>query len=164
MTNKIGILNIERRTFLKKTGTLSVMSLFGISFVTSCTDESESLPNTNDNGNAVTVVTDEIIVTDKQVIIDLNKTTTLKTSGAWLLITSAQMLIVNVNNEFYSLTSICTHSGCDRNWSLNNNQFICGCHDSRFTTQGEVIKGPANAPLRIFNNSLTGNTLTIVRS
>lgn len=72
------------------------------SFLISCTDESESLPNTNVNDNAVTVVTDEIIVTDKQVIINLNKTTTLKTSGAGLLITSAQMLIVNVNDEFYS--------------------------------------------------------------
>lgn len=167
--DKSGVLTEERKAFLKTTGVISIMSLFEVSFFTGCSDESEQYPNLDNNSNSnsnntAPSTTNGITVTDSAVTIDLNKTTNLKTSGGWLLITSAQMLVVNAGNEFYSSTLICTHSGCHRNWSFNNNQFICSCHDSRFTAQGEAVKGPANSPLRAFSNSLSGDIVTINRS
>ncbi len=159
---KSGILSAERRDFIKKSGTMAVMSMFGIGFFTACsTDEDVVEPE-----NPVTppASNEGITVSNDAVVIDLNKTTGLNTSGGWVLIVSAQMLVVNTGNGFSALTSVCTHSGCDRNWTFTNNQFECTCHSSRFTTSGEVVNGPANRPLRSFSNSLSGNMLTINRS
>ena len=44
----------------------------------------------------------------------------------------------------YSLT--CTHLGCTV--EENSEEFSCPCHGSRFTNNGEVLKGPAQKPLR----------------
>jgi Rieske Fe-S protein len=159
---KSGILSEERRDFVKKSGTIAVMSMFGIGFFTACSKE-EDVVNPE---NPVTppASSEGITVNNSSVVIDLGKTTALNNTGGWLLIVSAQMLVVNTGNGFSALTSICTHSGCDRSWTFTNNQFECTCHSSRFTTSGEVVNGPANRPLRSFSNNLSGNTLTISRS
>lgn len=33
------------------------------------------------------------------------------------------------------------HTQVVTDWSMNNNQFICVCHDSRFTTIGKLWMG-----------------------
>ena len=49
----------------------------------------------------------------------------------------------------YSLTSICTHNGC--NVVLEDNKgFGCPCHDSEYDLQGVVLQGPAKLPLKHF--------------
>lgn len=163
--HKSGVLSVSRRNFLKKSGSIAVMSLFGVSFFTSCADEEEVLPDNNANNNNPSPPEDTgITVNSDSVVIDLNQVAVLNNEGGWLLILSAQMLVINVGGSFNSLTSVCTHSGCDRNWSLNNNEFVCSCHGSRFTTSGDVVQGPANQPLRQFTNSRDGDILTIDRS
>ncbi len=162
---KTGNLSNQRREFLKKSGAVAVMSMFGVGFFTSCASDddvnpSNPSPPTSSNPPAATGIT----VNSDTVVIDLNVATNLNSSGAWTLITSAQMLVVNTGNGFSTLTSICTHAGCDRNWSLTNNQFVCSCHGSIFTTSGAVVSGQATAPLRSFSNSRSGDILTINRS
>ena len=46
---------------------------------------------------------------------------------------------------FAGWSMICTHEGCPTN--IENNAFICHCHDSAFDNQGRVVRGPANKPL-----------------
>ncbi|MCH7400358.1 ubiquinol-cytochrome c reductase iron-sulfur subunit [Belliella kenyensis] len=157
---KSGRLSQERRAFLKKSGAITIMSLFGASFFTSCGSDDDS-PN---GGNTPATPQNGITVNDSSVVIDLSQVPSLSNEGGWILITSARMLVINVGSGFNSLTSVCTHSNCDRNWSLNNNQFVCSCHGSRFTTSGAVVTGPATRPLQSFSNSVSGNTLTINRS
>ncbi|MFD2036122.1 ubiquinol-cytochrome c reductase iron-sulfur subunit [Belliella marina] len=162
ITYKIGQLTKERRNFLKKSGSLAVMSLFGVGFFTSCANDDDTNPSGNtpnqpgDNAAGITV-------NNNTVAIDLSIVTNLNNTGGWLLIIAAQMLVVNTGNGFNSLTSVCTHSNCDRNWSLNNSQFVCSCHGSRFTTTGAVVQGPATQPLASFSNSRSGDILTINR-
>jgi cytochrome b6-f complex iron-sulfur subunit len=45
----------------------------------------------------------------------------------------------------YSMT--CPHLGCVVNTPEASGQTVCGCHGSRFATDGSVIDGPANTAL-----------------
>ncbi|GAB2611117.1 QcrA and Rieske domain-containing protein [Belliella aquatica] len=163
ITNKSGNLSKERREFLKKTGSLAVMSMFGVSFFTSCASDEDTNPS-NPAPNNPPAASTGITVNNNSVVIDLTQATSLNNAGGWVLVISAQMLVVNTGNGFNALTSVCTHSQCDRNWSLNNNEFVCSCHGSRFTTSGAVVQGPANRPLASFDTSRSGDILTINRS
>ena len=151
--NQMSQLSIERREFLKKAGGFAIMGLFGTSFFTSCSDDTEDPINVDANSEGINIDGDTITI-------DLNIIEELNTSGGWLLITQAQTLVVN-DGEIKALTSVCTHSNCDRNWSLSNGNFRCSCHGSVFTTDGEVITGPATQPLTQFNVSIDDKIVTI---
>lgn len=156
---KTGKLPSERREFLKKTGAVGVMSMFGLAFFTSCSSEDDTPNNNNTNPPASN---SGIVVQNNQVIVNLDVATTLNNTGGWALVTQARVLIVNVGGgNFNALTSVCTHSGCDRNWTFTENVFTCTCHGSRFRTDGSVINGPASQPLRSFPSEVSDRTLTV---
>lgn len=47
------------------------------------------------------------------------------------------------------LVDICTHLGCTFPWNSTDQQFQCPCHGSRYTPDGQVVRGPANQPLKL---------------
>lgn len=51
---------------------------------------------------------------------------------------------------FMALYQRCTHLGCSVPWDQTAEAFICPCHSSQFTTQGEVLNPPAPRPLDLF--------------
>ncbi|WP_186756858.1 QcrA and Rieske domain-containing protein [Echinicola salinicaeni] len=164
LTNtKAGKLTQDRREFLLKTGSLSVMSLFGMSFFTACSSSEDMDPSSpddsggDDSGNGIEV-------SGGTVTIDLSKQSGLKTNGGWLLVSEARVLVVNIGNDMFSaLTSVCTHSNCADNWKFQSSQFVCGCHGSRFTTDGSVANGPASSPLTSYSTMLQDDILTIMK-
>ncbi len=54
------------------------------------------------------------------------------------------------NGGFLALSPICTHLGCSINWNDDKNIFVCPCHGSTFSMEGEVLTSPATRPLDIF--------------
>jgi nitrite reductase/ring-hydroxylating ferredoxin subunit len=54
---------------------------------------------------------------------------------------------------FVALSTRCTHQGCIVNISSNGQQLDCPCHASRFSSDGAVLRGPAQDPLPTFSTS-----------
>ncbi|MDN3667804.1 Rieske 2Fe-2S domain-containing protein [Echinicola jeungdonensis] len=122
-------------------------------------DDSTGNDDNPDNGGSDD---DGISIDGNQVTIDLNIQSDLKIVGGWLLIAEAQVLVVKVGeNDFNALTSVCTHQGCDTNWSYQNNTFTCACHGSQFSSSGNVESGPAQSSLESYSVQLSGDLLTI---
>ena len=51
---------------------------------------------------------------------------------------------------FIALSLRCTHLGCSINWEDNKKRFICPCHSSVFSINGEVKNPPAPSALDYF--------------
>jgi Rieske Fe-S protein len=63
--------------------------------------------------------------------------------------------VVKGDNGLYALIRNCTHMGCIPNYSEQDGQYLCPCHGSIFTREGDVVRGPAPEPL--YRASLTVN-------
>ena len=115
------------------------------SFVTSCEDDPED-PNTDPD----------------TLTIDLadNKYSSLTTTGGSHI--EGSIIIINTGDQFLALSSVCTHQGCEVSYNHGNSNLPCPCHGSVFNTTGAVLQGPASSPLRKYDVSQEGDTLTIV--
>lgn len=55
--------------------------------------------------------------------------------------------IVRTDTGIYAFLALCRHLGCTPNWVEAEHLFKCPCHGSNFDINGDVVAGPAPAPL-----------------
>ncbi len=51
---------------------------------------------------------------------------------------------------FIALSLRCTHLGCSINWEESKKSFVCPCHSSSFSIDGDVLNPPAPKALDYF--------------
>lgn len=66
--------------------------------------------------------------------------------GSRKVIPDVPALLIHDESGFSALSLVCTHLGCTVETKAEG--FACSCHGSRFDPQGEVVRGPADKPLR----------------
>lgn len=82
-------------------------------------------------------------------------------SAALVQATGATLLIARTAADaFNAFGAGCTHQACTITGFAAPN-FACPCHGSLFSTNGDVVQGPATRALTKLSTSLAGNTLTI---
>ncbi|MBT8040274.1 MAG: ubiquinol-cytochrome c reductase iron-sulfur subunit [Xanthomonadales bacterium] len=55
------------------------------------------------------------------------------------------------NGGFLALSRTCTHLGCTVPWVDDEKRFVCPCHASAFSINGEVLAPPAPRALDLFD-------------
>jgi cytochrome b6-f complex iron-sulfur subunit len=63
---------------------------------------------------------------------------------------------------FLAIYRRCTHLGCAVPFDQGAGQFVCPCHGSEFTPDGDVLNAPAPRPLDLFALTINGDGEIIV--
>ena len=62
---------------------------------------------------------------------------------------SGGFFVVRETDRLYTVSAVCTHNACALT-AAGNRAILCPCHGSRFTSQGQIVTGPATRPLPRF--------------
>ena len=60
------------------------------------------------------------------------------------------------SKQLIAVNPKCTHQGCDVKWIAGEKKYDCPCHDSEFSADGKVLKGPATKPLAAYQAKIVG--------
>jgi menaquinol-cytochrome c reductase iron-sulfur subunit len=70
-------------------------------------------------------------------------------------------VLKTANNQVIAYGPQCTHLGCAYHWDSAKSEFVCPCHNSLFSIDGQVLGGPAPRPLDRYETRIQGNKLLI---
>lgn len=71
------------------------------------------------------------------------------------------ILVRQEAGEVVALSAVCTHLGCLVTWDETKGMIHCPCHAALFDLQGNVLAGPAPAPLPSVPAKIVGDTVLI---
>ncbi|MDJ0508088.1 MAG: ubiquinol-cytochrome c reductase iron-sulfur subunit [Crocosphaera sp.] len=66
--------------------------------------------------------------------------------------------------QLIAVNPICSHAGCTVAWDSEKQLFICPCHDSQFSSDGQVAGGPATKALASYEVKLEGDAILVKTS
>ncbi len=82
------------------------------------------------------------------IAVDLGPATDYAPDGVYDHSRDQGLFIVRQGGTLRIVSAICTHRGCRLN-EAPDGHFACKCHGSEFSSQGQVIEGPATKDLPI---------------
>ena len=65
----------------------------------------------------------------------------------------------NVDTSIFS--NVCTHLSCRVSWRDDLQEYICPCHDGKFSIDGGIISGPQPRPLDAYDFKIEDGNLLI---
>ena len=72
-------------------------------------------------------------------------------------------IIFSNDTDTWAVSRKCTHLGCKLNYKEKENVLECPCHQSRFSIDGRVLKGPAKKTLELYQaEKKAGTSSTII--
>jgi cytochrome b6-f complex iron-sulfur subunit len=91
----------------------------------------------------------------------LGKVSELDQKG--IISTSSVIVIRNPSDQssLIAVNSKCTHQGCAVSWEKTEKSFVCPCHQSKFATDGKVVKGPAKEPLQTYATKIENGDVLV---
>lgn len=134
---------MDRKEFLKLMG-FSLSSYIILQNLNGCGDSNATQPTTVD------------------FTIDLNdpQFSDLKNNGGFIVYNNV-LIIRTVSGVLKALSSKCTHENTTLEYDNTNDKIVCPKHNSQFSTDGKVLKGPANKNLYVYNVAENGNVVRI---
>lgn len=158
----------NRREFMQK-GSVAV-STFSILGLTGCTCQqisSKTAPHST-CCSTPNLETESLTKGENRLSIDLSKALSLREVGnaAYIVDSDRPLQIVVVHasrDEYFALSRLCTHG--NQVLSYNRQRGILQCNSynhSIFDLEGEIVKGPAEIPLRTYPVTLTNGVLEIL--
>jgi nitrite reductase/ring-hydroxylating ferredoxin subunit len=74
-----------------------------------------------------------------------------------------EILVINLNDNYYAIGNICTHKGCKlSNGTLIEGKIECPCHGSVFDIKnGKVMSGPAKKSEPVFKVKIEGDQILV---
>jgi nitrite reductase/ring-hydroxylating ferredoxin subunit len=84
----------------------------------------------------------------------------------WLPVSAAgeHIALTRQDEEWFAVQDRCTHAGCpfSEEASIEDGRIVCNCHGSEFDLRsGEVLRGPAEYPVRTFHVRMSGEGLEV---
>jgi nitrite reductase/ring-hydroxylating ferredoxin subunit len=78
-------------------------------------------------------------------------------------VNEVDVLVINLNGQFLCLAGRCTHAGAPlAEGRLDEEVLTCPWHGSQFKiTDGSVVRGPAEKPLKVYSTVVRDNFLFI---
>ncbi|MET0213598.1 MAG: Rieske (2Fe-2S) protein [Vicinamibacterales bacterium] len=82
--------------------------------------------------------------------------------GAALVESTAGVFLISRTSAsaFSAIDAVCTHEGCTIT-GLAGDTYVCPCHGSRYSLNGQVTGGPARASLRRYATTFADGVVTI---
>jgi cytochrome b6-f complex iron-sulfur subunit len=139
---------MDRRIFFRNFAIGGSLLLTAPALFNACSNDSADNGNTNIPSGGIT-----IDLTDPAY-------SALKTVGGFAYKDNI-IVIRSTDTVYLALSKVCTHESCTVAYNASTMELPCPCHGSKFNSAGGVINGPAARPLKKYNVSQSGNTLTI---
>lgn len=155
-----GIERQTRREFCVLTYETARLLLLGAAFaplLNACKDDSVS-------ASAPGLPTIQASVSNNTISLTVSAASPLAAVGSAALVqyNGGAILVAHAAQDtFIALTAICTHQGCTIT-GYQNGQYVCPCHGSRYNTNGQVVQGPAQFPLRSYPTQFANSQLVIM--
>jgi cytochrome b6-f complex iron-sulfur subunit len=82
--------------------------------------------------------------------------------GSRSLVPEVPAFLMHSPGGFTALSLVCTHLGCTV--EQQDGGFACPCHGSRYDSNGNVLRGPAQKPLRSLRVEITSDQHVILHT
>jgi Rieske Fe-S protein len=153
---------ISRRQFCA--GACQVASCATLAtFVTACGGDSPTGPSGGGGGGTVSDLSLlQGRFANSRVQVTTTGTPLANVGGAARVESTAGLFLITRISDvaFTVIDGVCTHEGCAISGATDT-QYVCPCHGSRYSRNGQVQQGPASSNLRQYANTFADGVVTI---